>query len=235
MTRRDIIIIAVLANIAVLAILFMLAFRTDEDKIEEQPDIAYTIIDNDLSDPLPQSEMRTVKAEPLDEMDKVIEELTPTSTSAYTDDDGLAEDESEQANPLDETSEEAPKIPENTVEITVKQGDALEKIAKANGTTVESIMRINNLRSDKLKIGQVLRVPVKTVKTVSSNASTLTVSKPPKPIAQEQIQYYTIKNGDNLWKIAKQFKVKVDDLLLLNNLDEESARKLKAGDQIRVK
>lgn len=226
MTRRDIIIIAVLANIAVLAILFMLAFHTDEDKIVEQPEISYTILENDFSEPSLRSEMEVTKAEPIDEMDKVIEELTPTSLSPLPDEDHLAEEDSDSNS---STSEEIKEIPDNMVEITVKQGDVLEKIAKTNGTTVEAIMRANNLRNDRLKIGQVLLVPVKKIKTASL------APKPPRPLAQDEIHYYTIKNGDNPWKIAKQFKVKVDELLLLNNLDEESARKLKAGDQIRVK
>ena len=47
-------------------------------------------------------------------------------------------------------------------------------------------------------------------------------------------QYYTLKSGDSPWKIAKQFEIDVSTLMELNELDEETARKLKIGDRVRV-
>ena len=41
---------------------------------------------------------------------------------------------------------------------TVKKGDTLGAIAKKYKTTVANIKKLNNLKSDKLKIGQKLRV-----------------------------------------------------------------------------
>jgi LysM repeat protein len=77
-----------------------------------------------------------------------------------------------------------------------------------------------------LKIGQVLQIPV-----VQNNRPTISL-----PVVAEasETEYYVIKSGDNPWKIAKQFHVKFDDLLKLNNLDEEKARNLKIGDKIRI-
>lgn len=43
--------------------------------------------------------------------------------------------------------------------VTVKKGDSLSLIAKRNKTTVSEIKRINSLKSDSLKIGQVLYIP----------------------------------------------------------------------------
>lgn len=48
-------------------------------------------------------------------------------------------------------------------------------------------------------------------------------------------QYYTLKSGDNPWKVAKQFRVGFGELLKLNHLDEAKARNLKPGDVLRVK
>jgi LysM repeat protein len=67
------------------------------------------------------------------------------------------------------------------------------------------------------------------------------VEKPKLPVkemaapAQTEVVYYTIKGGDNPWKIAKQYGVNVDDLLKLNGLNDERAKNLKPGDKIRVK
>jgi LysM repeat protein len=108
----------------------------------------------------------------------------------------------------------------------------LEKIARNNGTTVDAIKKANHLTTAKLSIGQVLRVPTGEIKPSTVNQ----LSKETEMKASNfEAQYYTIKSGDNPWKIAKQFNVKFEDLLHLNHLDEESARNLKVGDKVRVK
>ena len=43
---------------------------------------------------------------------------------------------------------------------TVKSGDSLWKLAQTYKTTVDAIKRANNLTSDMLSIGQVLRIPL---------------------------------------------------------------------------
>lgn len=55
---------------------------------------------------------------------------------------------------------------------TVKAGDSLFKIAKNYGTTVNSIKSTNGLKSDTIKVGQKLRIPVaSTTATVNSARS----------------------------------------------------------------
>ena len=41
---------------------------------------------------------------------------------------------------------------------TVRKGDSLYKIAKAHGMTVKELQNLNNLRNDKLDIGDKLKV-----------------------------------------------------------------------------
>jgi len=81
-----------------------------------------------------------------------------------------------------------------------------------------------------LRIGQVLKIPPKTaiISTASSPAS------PPSQSAASTPKHYIVKNGDNPWTIAVKNHMKVEDLLKLNNLDQEKARKLKPGDKLII-
>jgi len=81
---------------------------------------------------------------------------------------------------------------------TVKSGDSLWSIASRYGTTVSELMRINNLTSSNLQIGQVLRLR--------------------ENITQNDTNTYTVKSGDSLWSIANRYGTTVDTLRTLNNL-----------------
>lgn len=49
--------------------------------------------------------------------------------------------------------------PESGKSYTVKFGDSLSEIAKKNGTTTEELRRLNNLKGDRIKAGQKLKLP----------------------------------------------------------------------------
>lgn len=108
-------------------------------------------------------------------------------------------------------------------EITVKKGDTLDKLAKGHGVSVDEIIKLNHLPSSFLKVGQVLRLPEKSSKSTAVAARS------------EGPEYYTVKVGDNVWAIANKHKMKPEELLRLNALNEEKARKLKAGDRLKVR
>lgn len=56
----------------------------------------------------------------------------------------------------------APAAGETTIKsYKVKSGDNLNKIAKNNGVTVKQLRAANNLRTDQIKVGQTLKIPVK--------------------------------------------------------------------------
>lgn len=136
-----------------------------------------------------------------------------------------------QAPPLPDPEEiNTVSIPEKDfVEITVKRGDYLGKIAAANGTSVEEIVRANALLSTQLKIGQKLRVPVGeiTVKKEGKSGS--------QAVAIEEEKYHIVERGDSPWSIANRYKVELADLLRLNDLNEDSARNLRKGQKIRIR
>src|SRR6266436_8288368 len=51
---------------------------------------------------------------------------------------------------------------------TVKSGDVLTRIASTHGTTVRALRSANNLKTDNIKVGQKLKIPVKAVAAVAT-------------------------------------------------------------------
>ena len=84
-----------------------------------------------------------------------------------------------------------------TSEYVVVKGDTLYGIAQKFGTTVDNLKSINNLTTDSLAIGQILKIPSNEV----SNTNT-----------------YIVKSGDTLYGIASKYNTTVDELKSLNNL-----------------
>jgi peptidoglycan endopeptidase LytF len=116
------------------------------------------------------------------------------------------------------------------IEHKVKKGDVLEKIARHHQCSVDQLMKLNHLTTSNLWIGQVLKVPVKAGVAEQPVVTTTSASTDP-----SSIKYYTVKNGDNPWTIAVKNHMKVEELLKLNQLDEEKARRLKPGDQLKIR
>lgn len=120
-------------------------------------------------------------------------------------------------------------------EVTVKKGESLEKIAKAHRTTVDQIIKINQLPSSFLKVGQQLKVPTESAAAAASQAVQKQAAPERKANEASSPEYYTVKVGDNPWTIAMKHHIKVEELLRLNGLNEEKARKLKPGDRLRTR
>lgn len=217
-SRRDTIILGVLVNLGLIAILFMTALRSDDEEPINEIALNETIAETPVSTETLQ--LSAEPATPVDVVDTVLNQYSSVSTSDNSTD-------ASETNTQATTTETAP-IHGNTTEITVKRGDSLDKIARANGTTADQLKKLNHLSTDKLSIGQVIKVP-------AGKPALKKTESPAKEIASGEAVYYTIKSGDSPWKIAKAQKVAYEDILKLNNLTEEKAKNLKIGDQIRIK
>ncbi len=93
----------------------------------------------------------------------------------------------------------------------VERGDALWEIARAYGMTVESLRENNDLTSDRIYPGQELRLDKKEA---------------------EHFQFYTVKDGDYLGRIARLHQMSVSELKEINCLD---AHVVHPGDKLKVK
>ena len=109
----------------------------------------------------------------------------------------------------------------------VKNGDTLYSISKIFNMSVSEIKSLNNLDSDSLYIGQVLRV---VDNSYDSNFEGLSCYGD----NFKEIEYvlYKVVSGDNLYSISRRFGVSVDDLIKLNNLNSNN---LSIGDVLKIK
>jgi spore germination protein len=93
----------------------------------------------------------------------------------------------------------------------VQPGDTLAKIAAQFNTTVEDIVKLNNIDNPNLIFaGQLLLIPLESIPTPSPS---------PTPEPMPTITY-TVQPGDTLYKIAQKFGTSVNTLSKLNNIQD---------------
>lgn len=220
MNRRDTILIAVLINMGILVTLFITALKPSSTA-----DLAMENLGKSPKEVVQKLSSKQER-QSIDQIDSILGQYMESPKTKTSEGEVLE---------IPKVKEEAPKNELILVEkedkalkeVIVRSGDVLEKIARQNGCLVEEIMRLNHLTDTKLQIGQILYVPT----TPSQVAQK--VEEPKKNV--QEAKYYTVKNGDSPWTIAIKNNIKLEELLRLNNLDEAKAKKLKPGDQLRIK
>ena len=93
-------------------------------------------------------------------------------------------------------------------------GDTLWSIARDNNITVQELKNLNNLTSNSLSIGDILKLPT------DDNDNDVVTSG-----------IYTVKKGDTLYSIARKYNITVDELKRINNLTSNS---LSIGQQLKI-
>jgi len=112
---------------------------------------------------------------------------------------------------------------------TVRSGDTMWDIARAFGTTVDALRRVNYIaRSSRIYVGQKLKIPSSAKKLKERNkpspkiyASTENKSSSKKNSSASN-QKYKVKRGDTLWDIARKFGTTTSNLRNLNGLGRSS-------------
>lgn len=200
MTRKDTIIIAVFVNAALLIALFTSAI-VREEKVTPLP------VKKEIAEAVP---VKVPEQKPVVAVKEIAKEEKPKPNIDF-------------AKELEAITKAAAKGKAEKVvpmtagnQVKVQKGDVLEKIARRHGCSVGALMEYNQLKSNVLQIGQVLKIPGN--QAVSSSKD----------------NFYTVKQGDNPWAIAVKNHMKLEDLLKLNDLNEEKARRLRPGDKLRI-
>ncbi len=218
MSRRDTIIIAVLLNAGLLIVLFATNLKSGK---EEPASLEIAALEQKVEQSAP-------AGDPIDQMLKSYTPptpLAPASPNFAEDLQAIAVSPTPEQITLPSLVVETPASDSSFKEHKVKKGEVLERIARQHHVSVEELMKANNLSTTRLKIGQALKIPGKSSPKMSA-------AQPP---SEGAVKYYTVKNGDNPWTIAVKNHMKVEELLKLNNLNEDKARRLKPGDQIRIR
>ena len=103
---------------------------------------------------------------------------------------------------------------------TVKSGDTLSGIATRHGVTVNQLKQWNGLTSNNIRVGQKLKL------NSSSSASAASAS------SSGDYSTYTVKSGDSLYSIAKNYSgVSAQDIMNFNGM---SSSNIKPGMKIKI-
>lgn len=103
----------------------------------------------------------------------------------------------------------------NNIYYYVKRGDTLSHIALWYNTTVENLVRLNNIKNpDLIYIGQRLLI------SVSDD-----------PNKSKEVKY-TVRRGDTLSKIANRYGITVNEIVTLNNIPNPNL--IYVGQQLRI-
>ena len=111
-----------------------------------------------------------------------------------------------------------PGIDSETSEQTyvVKSGDSLYSIANRYNLSVNELKSYNNLTSNNLRIGQLLKIPTKEITEETITTDYIT---------------HTVVSGDTLYSLANKYNTTVSDIIETNNLTSTS---LSIGQQLKI-
>lgn len=109
---------------------------------------------------------------------------------------------------------------DHLIEYQVIKGDTLSSIAMKFGTSVLEIKQFNNLTSDLIYVGQILKIP-STIQPVPSETPDENATNPSEDQEQVRVQQYKVVTGDTLFKIAERFHVTVDEIKKINHLTSD--------------
>lgn len=113
--------------------------------------------------------------------------------------------------------EPEPEVPnKNSIYYIVKRGDTLSHIALWYNTTVEELVKLNNIQNpDLIYVGERLLI-----KTSDDDSN------------KEKEVIYTVKRGDTLWKISKRYGVSIEKIVSLNNIQNPNL--IYTGQRLRI-
>jgi len=121
----------------------------------------------------------------------------------------------------------------------VKSGENLRLIARKYGVSVNAIKAANGMKTNRIRKGQTLLIPLPgggaySSSAKSSKSSTSNALDQEEPVITDEknsAKKYRVVSGDNLGVISRKFGISISDLKIWNSLDDNN---IKAGDYLYV-
>ncbi|MCG2821268.1 MAG: LysM peptidoglycan-binding domain-containing protein, partial [Candidatus Atribacteria bacterium] len=111
------------------------------------------------------------------------------------------------------------------VNYTVVKGDSLWSISQRYDVNMNTIISTNNLKEiSRLSIGQKLKLPI-------TNMNIAKAEGHGQEAAAEEI-IYSVKKGESLWSISREYNVKLEAIIAANSIIDAS--KISPGQQLRI-
>jgi membrane-bound lytic murein transglycosylase D len=110
----------------------------------------------------------------------------------------------------------------NLYKYKVKRGDTISEIAERFGVSVSLVRKWNNISGNRIVAGKTLKI------YGSSNSSSLGDNTTKN---SSNVNYYKIKSGDSIGKIADRYGVKISDIQKWNDITGE---KIIAGNSLKI-
>ena len=108
---------------------------------------------------------------------------------------------------------------------TVVKGDNLWSISQRYDVNMNTIISTNNLKEiSRLSIGQKLKLPINNMDIAKAEGYG-------QEAAAEEI-IYSVKKGESLWSISREYNVKLEAIIAANSITDAS--KISAGQQLRI-
>ncbi|EAV9877745.1 1,4-beta-N-acetylmuramoylhydrolase [Listeria monocytogenes] len=124
------------------------------------------------------------------------------------------------------TSKPSTNTNTNAKVYTVAKVDSLWRIANNNKVTIANLKAWNNLKSDFIYPGQKLKVSAGS--TTNTNTAKPSTNNP----SNSTVKTYTVKKGDSLWAISRQYKTTVDNIKAWNKL---TSNMIHVGQKLTIK
>ena len=128
---------------------------------------------------------------------------------------------------------------------TVKSGDTVGGIAAKYKVKANDLTYWNNIRKNLIRTGQKLaiyvpeknKVALEKISTSNNTQKQTTDSSiattQNSATAAVDFEYYTVRNGDNIWNIAQKYGgISSDDIMELNNISNEKG--LVVGQKLKI-
>ena len=115
----------------------------------------------------------------------------------------------------------------NVIRYRVRSGDYLGRIASRYHVSVRQIMNWNHLRSNNIRVGQVLTIYQGGAAPAASSTSSSSGSS---KAASGEYTVYTVRAGDSLFKISQRYGVTVKAIMDLNHCSSN----IKAGQKLKI-